>query len=78
MVFYKLVTKNLSTTLKSAGKDFSATTQIRFGQEDNYQANSTTGSDGITIDDITIYQRFDDDAGILSVDTPSVPSLYTK
>ncbi|MCP4440638.1 MAG: T9SS type A sorting domain-containing protein [Aureispira sp.] len=53
---YANVTKiDLSAALASGGQVFSATTQIRFGQEDNFPATSPTGSDGFSFDDVSIY-----------------------
>jgi len=65
---------NLTTALVGAGQNFSATTELRFGQQDNFPANSITSSDGLTVDDIYIYQRLNLDAGVLAVDSPSFPT----
>ncbi|MEM7655518.1 MAG: T9SS type A sorting domain-containing protein [Bacteroidota bacterium] len=45
---------NLSFILDTAGQDYSTSTQIRFGQEDNFPATSITISDGYTFDDVLI------------------------
>lgn len=45
---------DLDAALSKANQSFSTTTQIRFGQEDNFPATSTTSSDGFTVDDISI------------------------
>lgn len=47
-------TVDLTAVLTGAGQTPSATTGIRFGQEDNFPATSTTASDGFTVDDIEI------------------------
>ena len=47
---------DVDAILAAYGQVPGTTFQIRFGQEDNYPATSTTGSDGITIDDITLQQ----------------------
>jgi len=45
---------DIDALLGAAGQSPTSTFQIRFGQEDNYPATSTTASDGFTFDDITI------------------------
>ncbi|MFY0674272.1 MAG: PKD domain-containing protein [Bacteroidia bacterium] len=45
----------------------SSTFQIRFGQQDNFPATSTTASDGLTIDDIEIIQVVPNNGTIISV-----------
>lgn len=46
---------------QTVGKTF----QVRFGQRDNYPAQSTTRDDGVSFDDIEIVERFDRE-GIMS------------
>jgi len=45
---------DIDALLLGAGQTISSTFQIAFSQQDNYPAATTTGSDGITIDDIKI------------------------
>jgi len=45
---------DLDSILTNNGQSVSTSFQIRFGQEDNFPATSTTGSDGFTFDDITL------------------------
>ena len=45
---------DIDAALSAAGQTVSSTFQIRFGQNDNFPATSTTASDGITFDNITI------------------------
>jgi len=57
---------DIDQLLSSNGQSPSATFQIRFGQEDNYPATSTTASDGFTFDDITV-EEADPSANIISI-----------
>jgi uncharacterized repeat protein (TIGR01451 family)/MYXO-CTERM domain-containing protein len=45
---------DLSAALVAGSQNFSATTQIRFGQEDNFPSTSITASDGLTFDEIKL------------------------
>ena len=56
---------DIDALLNANGQTLSSTFQIRFGQEDNYPATSTTASDGFTFDDITILE-VDPSANIIS------------
>jgi PKD repeat protein len=56
---------DIDALLGAAGQSATTTFQLRFGQEDNYPATSTTASDGFTFDDITI-QEADPNAYIIS------------
>ena len=62
---------SLSSALAAAGQDFSWSTAIRFGQEDNFGASTTTSSDGLTIDDVTIDFLPSDDLAATSVALPT-------
>ncbi|MBI3142854.1 MAG: DUF5011 domain-containing protein [Bacteroidetes bacterium] len=64
----RVVIKNLDTILANASQQPSATFQIRFGQADNYPAQSTTTDDGLTIDDISLIERFANDGEIKAID----------
>ena len=56
---------DIDALLGANGQVASTTFQIRFGQEDNYPATSTTASDGFTFDDIII-QEVDPSTYIIS------------
>lgn len=56
---------DIDTYLAGAGQTATATFQIRFGQEDNYPATSTTASDGYSFDDITI-EETDPNANVIN------------
>ncbi len=56
---------DIDALLSAAGQSLTTTFQIRFGQEDNYPATSTTASDGFSFDDITI-KEIDQSAYIIS------------
>ncbi len=58
----------LSDSLLAHQKDFSTSTQIRWGQEGRFQATNFSGG-GYTFDDIRIY-RVVDDIKMVSIDTP--------
>ncbi len=45
---------NISAFLTAGGQTPSSTFQVKFGQEDNFPATSTTASDGLTIDNVVI------------------------
>ena len=60
---------DLSAALVGASQNFSATTQLRFGQEDNFPASSTTASDGLTFDDISIEEQ-GPNAGVVGLIAP--------
>jgi len=47
----------LMNTLNASSQSLSATFQIRFGQRDDYTSTSLTGTDGLTIDDITLTKQ---------------------
>jgi hypothetical protein len=53
-VYVTLKDIDISRWLRINGQNFGSTFQIWFGQEDNFPATSTTGSDGYTFDDITL------------------------
>lgn len=47
---------DLSAQLLNSNQNFTSSFQVRFGQQDNSSANSITGVDGRTFDDINFYQ----------------------
>ena len=55
---------DLDQILTGAGQSLTSTVQIRFGQNDNFPASSTTASDGFTVDDIRIEQIKANDGGV--------------
>ena len=48
---------DVSGQLTGAGQTISNTIYVRFGQEDQWESTSVTGSDGITFDDIQLFIR---------------------
>ena len=46
---------DVMTPLTAAGQTVGAGTQFRFGQEDNFPADSPTSTDGWTFDDVSLY-----------------------
>jgi PKD repeat protein len=66
---------DLDSILLDNGQVFSSTFQIRFGQEDNFQATSLTVSDGFTFDDLMITGSLPvpDNAGVLAINSPTTP-----
>ncbi|MCI4670639.1 MAG: right-handed parallel beta-helix repeat-containing protein [Bacteroidia bacterium] len=68
---------DLDSILLANSQTFSTTTQIRFGQEDNFPSTSTTVSDGFTFDDLRITGSLPipDNAGLASIDGPTSPSV---
>jgi PKD repeat protein len=54
--YFSILDFDLSGTLLGNGQNFSNTTMIRAGQEDNFPSTSLTASDGLTIDDICLRQ----------------------
>jgi hypothetical protein len=73
---YKHVTGiDIDAALSAAGQAFTPTFQIRFGQEDNYPASTTTSSDGFTFDDITLTGTIPtpNDISVVSIEQPVNP-----
>lgn len=70
-VYFAEVNFPLSTTLQGAGQNFSTTTQVRFGQEDNFPATSITASDGFSFDDVKIEEQLVDDIAVIDVEFSS-------
>ncbi len=62
---------DLTAALVGAGQDFSATTEIRFGQQDNFQSTSPTASDGLTIDDVALYNIVPNNVGVIAILDPT-------
>lgn len=65
---------NLSYWLDDDGQDYSESTQIRFGWQDNGESININGSDGITIDDIEIYIQPVFDLAVVDVLNPPAGS----
>jgi PKD repeat protein len=57
---------DIDATLARANQEVSSTFQVRFGQRDNFQARNTSGDDGVTFDDITIKEVFNNHASVSS------------
>lgn len=70
-VYFSELNFPLGTTLQTAGQNFSTTTQIRFGQEDNFPATSPTVSDGFSFDDVKIEQQLSNDLAVIDVQNSS-------
>jgi uncharacterized repeat protein (TIGR01451 family) len=68
--FKSVIDVDVSTALKNASQQFSSTFQLRFGQEDNFDATSPTGIDGRTFDDIVLRRVLNNDVAIEAVTTP--------
>ena len=47
---------DVDLTLSNAGQSFTSTFQVLFGQEDDFDASSTTATDGYTFDNISLVQ----------------------
>ena len=71
-VYNDIIGLDISGALAGAGQNYSASFQLRFGQEDNFPATSTTGTDGITFDDIELVSTVTlaNDAGITQITAP--------
>lgn len=61
---------DISGTLASNSQSLSSSFQIRLQQYDNAEATSISGLDGVTFDDIRIYDR-GEDVAVLSINNPS-------
>ncbi|MCX6352789.1 MAG: M4 family metallopeptidase [Bacteroidetes bacterium] len=62
---------DISALLAKNSQKLSTSTQIRFGQQDNRDANyGTTSSDGISIDEIQVY-GITNDVAIIAIDSPN-------
>lgn len=59
---------DIDAVLSNANQTIGKTFQVRFGQRDNYQATSTTASDGLTIDDLRIVEVLDRNGVITDID----------
>jgi uncharacterized repeat protein (TIGR01451 family)/MYXO-CTERM domain-containing protein len=68
--FYETVVVDLSTALAGGGQDFTATFQLRFGQQDNFSSQSVTTFDGFTFDDISLDVIAADDVAVTAILSP--------
>jgi len=78
-VYFAEIEFPLGATLLANNQNFSSTTQIRFGQEDNFPSTTTTGSDGFSFDDVSIEQQLTDDLAVIDVingSTCGISSAY--
>ena len=64
---------NVTEALKTANQQFSGTTQIRWGQQDNV----SIPSDGFGIDDVTVFLQPSNDVGIVGYTVPENLSSLT-
>ncbi|RMG72298.1 MAG: hypothetical protein D6722_05645, partial [Bacteroidetes bacterium] len=62
-----IVDINISFILDTAGQSYSSSTQLRFGQEDNFPSTSPSVSDGYTFDDIELTILEANDAQSLAI-----------
>jgi MYXO-CTERM domain-containing protein/uncharacterized repeat protein (TIGR01451 family) len=62
---------NITTALSGAGQQFTNTFQLRFGQEDNFDATSPTGTDGRTFDNILVRRVLNNDVAVQAIAAPS-------
>lgn len=69
-IYFSLEDINLSQPLFQAGQNYTASFQIRIGQEDNFDASSPTASDGLTFDDLCLTLRLDTSASVSAVLSP--------
>lgn len=65
-----VVDLDVRAALSGATQDFSATFQIRFGQQDNYYASSINSLDGRTFDDVGLRLLVADDVGVSGIVDP--------
>lgn len=63
----------LSNTLLANGQNFSSSFQVRWGQWGNWPATDKESAAGYTLDDIRLYQVFND-VQMISIDSPSANS----
>lgn len=61
---------DVDSVLALFSQSFSATTQFRFGQEDDFSAADPTFSDGYTFDDVRIFERADFSAAGIALASP--------
>ncbi|MEM7037746.1 MAG: PKD domain-containing protein, partial [Bacteroidota bacterium] len=69
-VWINVTSLDMTSALRSGGQNFSSSFQLRFGQEDNFPATSTIGSDGFTFDDVCLSRLLSTDAGITDILSP--------
>ncbi len=63
---------DLSAALFFANQNFSSSTQIRIGQEDNFPSTSTTASDGLTVDDLCLNIELDTNVAMVEILSPEM------
>lgn len=68
--YYFVTGFDVSTPLLLAGQNFSSSFQVRVGQEDNFPATSSTGSDGMSFDDLCFELVLDSNAAVTDVIDP--------
>ncbi len=61
---------DVSGALAGASQQFSSTFQVRFGQEDDFPADSPTGTDGRSFDDIALRLLVPDDVAATAIVEP--------
>jgi PKD repeat protein len=69
-VYFHITNYDLSATLAAAGQQYSASFQIKVGQEDNFNTATLIGSDGLSIDDLCLRRVFQQNASPVALLTP--------
>jgi PKD repeat protein len=69
-VYFQLAGFDLSAALAAAGQNYSSSFQIKVGQEDNFNATTPTGSDGLTLDDLCLRRIFQRNASPVALLNP--------
>lgn len=69
--YFFLAGFDVSGTLLTNGQNFSSTFQVRIGQADNFDANSPTGSDGMSFDDLCLDIVLDSNVAVIDIVAPS-------
>jgi len=68
---YVNVTVDVSAALAGAGQDFTGSFGVRFGQQDNFPADTIQGPDGFTFDDIGLVLVPSDDMAVTAILAPT-------
>ena len=68
--YFQVMGYDLSAALAAAGQNYSASFQIKVGQEDNFNAANLIGSDGLTLDDLCLRRVFQQNASPVALLSP--------
>ncbi len=66
-VYFSEIDISIGDSLLANGQNFSATTQIRFGQEDNFPSTTITSSDGLSFDDVKVRELLSNDLAVAEI-----------